>query len=71
MKNTYSISKRGNLQLINKPRTVLWGTEWYKENSRTSELQYKDQLILKESKIRRKYVTMAWIDYKKAYDMVP
>ena len=37
----------------------------------TEELLYIDQHILKESKTRRKYLAMAWIDYKKAYDMVP
>ena len=37
----------------------------------TAELLYIDQLILNESKTRRKNITMAWIDYKKAYDMVP
>ena len=33
----------------------------------TAELLY----ILNESKTRRKNLAMAWIDYKKAYDMVP
>ena len=37
----------------------------------TAELPYIDQYILKESKTRRKNLAMAWIDYKKAYDMVP
>ena len=32
--------------------------------------QYIDQHILNESKIRLKNLAMAWIDYKKAYDMV-
>ena len=36
----------------------------------TAELLYIDQHILNESKNRRKNLTMAWIDYKKAYDMV-
>ena len=36
----------------------------------TAELLYIDQL-LNESKARRKNLAMAWIDYKKAYDMVP
>ena len=30
-----------------------------------------DQHILNESKTIRKNLTMAWVDYKKAYDMVP
>ena len=37
----------------------------------TAELLYIDQHILNESKIRRKNLAMAWIDYKKAYDTVP
>ena len=36
----------------------------------TAELLYIDQHILNESKNRRKNLAMAWIDYKKAYDMV-
>ena len=35
------------------------------------ELLYIDQHIPNESKTRRKNLAMAWIDYKKAYDMVP
>ena len=37
----------------------------------TAELLYIDQHILDESKNRRKNLGMAWIDYKKAYDMGP
>ena len=37
----------------------------------TAELLYIDQHILNESKNRRKYLAMAWIDNKKAYDIVP
>ena len=36
----------------------------------TGELLYIDQHILNESKKRRKNLAMAWIDYKKACDMV-
>ena len=36
----------------------------------TPELLYIDQHILK-SKTRRKNIALAWIDYKKAYEMVP
>ena len=42
-----------------------------KRSRGTAELLYIDQHILNESKIRRKNLAMAWIDYKKAYDMVP
>ena len=37
----------------------------------TAELLYIDQHILNESKTRRKNLAMVWIDYKKAYNMVP
>ena len=37
----------------------------------TAELLYIDKHILDESKTRRKNLAMAWINYKKAYDMVP
>ena len=37
----------------------------------TAELLYIDKHVLNESKNRRKNLAMAWIDYKKAYDMVP
>ena len=43
----------------------------YRKGSRdTEELLYIDQHTLNESKARRKNLAMAWIDYKKAYDMV-
>ena len=37
----------------------------------TVELLYIDQHILNENKTRRKNLAKAWIDYKKANDMVP
>ena len=37
----------------------------------TGDLLYINQNIFKESKTRRKNLAMAWIDNKKAYDMVP
>ena len=36
----------------------------------TEKLLYIDQPILNENKTRRKNLSMAWIDYKKAYNMV-
>ena len=46
--------------------------KWYCKGSRgTAELLYTDQHILSENKTRRKNIAMAWINYKKAYDMVP
>ena len=44
----------------------------YRKWTRGTGVQlYIDQHIHKESKMRRKNITMAWIIYKKAYDMVP
>ena len=44
----------------------------YRKGSRGSaELLYIDRHILNERYTRRKNIAMAWIDYKKAYDMVP
>ena len=37
----------------------------------TAVLLYIDQHILNESRTKRKNLAMAWIDNKKAYDMVP
>ena len=44
--------------------------ECRKRSRGTAELLYIDQHILNESKKRQKNLAMAWIDYKKAYDMV-
>ena len=43
----------------------------FKGSRGTAEFFYIDHQILNESKIRRKNLAMAKIDYKKAYDMVP
>ena len=44
----------------------------YRKGSRcTGELLCIDQHILNESKTRWKNLAMAWVDYKKVYDMVP
>ena len=37
----------------------------------TNDLLYIDKAVIKEVKSRNKNLAMAWIDYKKAYDMVP
>ena len=37
----------------------------------TNDLLYIDRAVIKEVKPRNKNLAMAWIDYKKAYDMVP
>ena len=46
--------------------------KWRKKGSReTNDLLYIDRPVIKEVKSRNKNLAMAWIDYKKAYDMVP
>ena len=42
-----------------------------KRSRDTGELLYIDPHILNESKTKRKNLAMAWIDYKKAFYMVP
>ena len=37
----------------------------------TNDLPYIDRALIKEVTSRNKNLVMAWIDYKKAYDMVP
>ena len=37
----------------------------------TKDLLYIDTAVIKDVKSRNKNLTMAWIDYKKAYDMIP
>ena len=42
-----------------------------KGSRETNDLLYIDRAVIKEVKSRNKNLAMAWIDYKKAYDMVP
>lgn len=37
----------------------------------THDLLFIDKMVLKEARNRKKNLSMAWVDYKKAYDMVP
>ena len=37
----------------------------------TNDLLYIDRVVIKEVKSRNKNLAMAWIDYKKVYDMAP
>ena len=37
----------------------------------TGDLLFIDKMILQEVRMRKKNLAVAWIDYKKAYDMVP
>ena len=42
-----------------------------KGSRKTNDLLYIDRAVIKEVKSSNKNLAMAWIDYKKAYDMVP
>ena len=42
-----------------------------KGSRETNDLLYIDRALIKEVKSRNKNLTMTWINYKKAYDMVP
>ena len=42
-----------------------------KSSRGTNDLLYTDRAAIKEVKSRNKNLAMAWINYKKAYDMVP
>ena len=43
-----------------------------KKGSReTNDFLYIDRAVIKDVKSRKRNLAMAWIDYKKAYDMVP
>ena len=42
-----------------------------KGSRRTNDLLYIDKAAIKEVMSRNKNLAMAWIDYNKAYDMVP
>ena len=42
-----------------------------KKSRGTNDLLYIDRAVIREVKSRKKNLAMAWIDYKKAYDMVP
>ena len=42
-----------------------------KRSRETNDLLYIDRAVIKEVRSRKKNLAMAWIDYKKTYDMVP
>ena len=41
------------------------------EKIKTNNLLFSNQMIMREFKMRKRNLLMAWIDYKKTYDMVP
>ena len=73
VENTNRTNYGGDLELIDKPWNPPRGTKrllQQKQGHKETTL-YIDQHILNESKTRRKNQAMAWIDYQKAYDMIP
>ena len=42
-----------------------------KKGRRTKDQRLIDKMILNDCRIRHKNLAMAWVDYKKAYDMIP
>ena len=44
---------------------------WKKRSRGTNDLLYVDRTVIREVKSRKKNLAIAWIDYKKVYDMVP
>ena len=42
-----------------------------RKSKRTDDLLFIDKMILREVRMRKKNLVVAWIGYKKAYDMVP
>ena len=57
----------------NSPGPDLFHGFWLKNFStlHQNDLLYIDMTVIKEVKSRNKNLAMAWIDYTKAYDMVP
>ena len=73
MENTNSTNKGKDLLPANKPRIVRWRTEKILQRiQRLSRItQHRSTHPKWEQDPRRKNLAMAWIDYKKAYDIVP
>ena len=42
-----------------------------RDSKGTADLLFIDKLLLKEVKFRKRNLAMGWIDYRKAYDMLP
>ena len=42
-----------------------------KKSRGTNDQLFKDKMVMEEVMQRKRNVAMAWVDYKKAYDMVP
>ena len=63
---------RSDLWRFRLTEVVTRGQKRCRKRSRgTNDLLYIDRVVIREVKSRKKNLAMAWIDYKKAYDMVP
>ena len=72
VKNTNKTNKGKDLLLANKPRIVPWRTERMpKRIQRHSRITLHRSTHPKWEQDKTKNLAMTWIDYKKAYDMVP
>ena len=72
LENANGTNKKGDIWFVNMPRLVPWGIESMpRVKQRHRRELYIDQHILNERRKRRKMQAMAWIDNKKAYDMIP
>ena len=60
---------RWNLWLFRKENIIAKGCRWKCKG--TGDLLFTDKIILREVQMRKKNLGVAWVDYKKAYDMVP
>ena len=72
VENINSTNKRRNLLLANKPQIIPWGTERMPQriqNHISITLHKLTHSRWEEDQTEN--LAMAWIDYKKAYDMVP
>ena len=72
VENINSTNKGRDLLLANKPRIVPWGTKWMPQRiQRHCRVTLHRPAHPDENKTRRINLAMAWIDNKKAYNMVP
>ena len=56
---------------VNRTENVTADVQTKQQRARDHDQLFIDKMILKESKARKKNLALGWIDYKKAYDMIP
>ena len=47
------------------------GFRFRRKSRGTNDLLFNDKMIMRDVKMRKQNLSIAWIDYNKAYDMVP